>query len=212
MSKKKVSVRRMFFAIFVAISVILVGIVTYVSKNKTQSLAAGCGKCSLTEEITDEKEAFFEGEEFDVPEIVAKESDTTVLGEATGERWVEVDLSEQKMRAWEGGSLFVESLVSTGLPWWPTPTGEFRVWAKFRATKMEGGEGKYYYYLPNVPYVMFFQNDQIPGWRGFSLHGTYWHNSFGTPRSHGCVNLPTPIAQQLFYWMPDKGARVVIHD
>ena len=82
---------------------------------------------------------------------------------------------------------------------------------------MEGGSGKYYYNLPNVPFVMYFQNDQVPGWRGYGLHGTYWHNVFGTQRSHGCVNLPTSIAKQIFYWTEagdkDKlGTRIVIHD
>jgi lipoprotein-anchoring transpeptidase ErfK/SrfK len=50
-----------------------------------------------------------------------------------------------------------------------------------------------YYYLPNVPYTMFF-------YKSYGLHGTYWHNNFGHPMSHGCVNLPTPIAEKLFYW------------
>jgi lipoprotein-anchoring transpeptidase ErfK/SrfK len=148
------------------------------------------------------------------------------LGITNEERWIEVDLSEQKLRAWEGNSLFLESPVSTGLPWWPTPEGEFRIWAKVRATRMEGGEGKYYYNLPNVPYVMFFENNSVPGWRGFSLHGTYWHNDFGRQHSHGCVNLPTPIAEKLYYWTSpvqpqgkssiyssteNSGTRIVIH-
>jgi hypothetical protein len=97
-------------------------------------------------------------------------------------------------------TLFLETPVSTGLRFWPTPKGEFRIWIKLRATKMEGGVGKYYYNLPNVPYVMFFENEQIPGWRGYGIHGAYWHNDFGTPRSHGCVNLPVDVARQLYYW------------
>jgi lipoprotein-anchoring transpeptidase ErfK/SrfK len=136
-------------------------------------------------------------------------------------------LSEQKLKAWEGSSLFLETPVSTGLPWWPTPTGEFNIWIKLRATKMEGGEGKYYYYLPNVPYVMYFGSNEVPYWRGYGLHGTYWHSDFGTQRSHGCVNLPTNIAERLFYWVsPDlltskwsvrasegnPGTKIVIHE
>jgi lipoprotein-anchoring transpeptidase ErfK/SrfK len=92
---------------------------------------------------------------------------------------------------------------------------------------MEGGSGNYYYYLPNVPYVMFFENAQVPGWKGYGLHGTYWHNDFGNQRSHGCVNLPTPIAERLYYWttptLPESrsvvysnegnpGTRIVIHE
>jgi lipoprotein-anchoring transpeptidase ErfK/SrfK len=142
------------------------------------------------------------------------------------EKWIEVDLSDQHLKAWDGNSLFLETLVSTGLPWWPTPTGEFRIWVKLRATKMEGGEGAYYYNLPNVPYVMFFENSEVPGWRGYGLHGTYWHNDFGRVHSHGCVNLPTPVAEKLYYWttpvMPEgrfttfsspenPGTRIIIH-
>lgn len=170
----------------------------------------------------------FEQKDIVVPDnLLATNENLQVLGEATGEKWIEVDLSEQKIKAWQGGNLFLESLVSTGLPWWPTPTGEFRIWTKLRSTKMEGGSGKYYYYLPNVPYTMFFENEKVPGWRGFGLHGTYWHDDFGTPRSHGCVNLPTPIAERLYYWVGpnlgdrswsvrssanNPGTRIVIHE
>jgi len=61
-----------------------------------------------------------------------------------------------------------------------------------------------YYYLPNVPYVMFFSNDQIAQSRGFSLHGTYWHDNFGHPMSHGCVNMRTADAETLYYWTNPK--------
>lgn len=170
--------------------------------------------------------AFFEGYRINVPEVALAQDIFSVLGATHEERWVEVDLSEQKLRAWEGDTLYLETPVSTGLPWWPTPTGEFRIWIKLRATKMEGGSGKYYYYLPNVPYVMYFENENTPGWRGFGLHGTYWHNDFGTPRSHGCVNLPTDVAGQLYYWVDptltegkstirasenNQGTKVIIH-
>ena len=173
----------------------------------------------------------YEKEEIEVPFWVFKDSfeseKLAVLGSTTEEKWIEVDLSLQKLWAWEGNSLYLETLVSTGLPWWPTPQGEFRVWAKTRATKMEGGEGKYYYNLPNVPFVMFFENEKIPGYRGYGLHGTYWHNDFGRVHSHGCVNLPTPIAEKLYYWttpqlsegkfflkatVENPGTRVVIHE
>lgn len=176
------------------------------------------------------KTAYFHGQSLPVPiliEVVSRKSWNQVLGEESDSKWIEVDLSEQKIRAWDGNNLFLESLVSTGLPGTPTPTGEFRIWTKLRATKMEGGEGKHYYYLPNVPYVMFFQNDWLPGRKGFSLHGTYWHSDFGNRRSHGCVNLPTPIAEQLYYWVSpvlpegkksiaaasdNPGTRIVIHE
>src|SRR3972149_5263860 len=142
---------------------------------------------SFSEEVYDAeaKNGTYEGKAVEVPSLAFNRVENAVLGVATEERWIEVDLSEQKVKAWEGGNLYLESLISTGMPWWPTPQGEFRVWSKVRATKMEGGSGKYYYYLPNVPYVMFFENGSVPGWRGYSLHGTYWHNDFGRVRSHG---------------------------
>lgn len=173
--------------------------------------------------------ALFEGNELSVPSaVLAADQPTPVLGSSANmeEKWIEVDLSEQKLRAWEGNALYLETPISSGLPHTPTPTGEFRIWIKLRATKMEGGSGRYYYYLPNVPYVMFFSNDKVPAYKGYGLHGTYWHNSFGTPRSHGCVNLPTPIAEQLYHWtgpvLPEGksvmrssaenlGTRIIIH-
>lgn len=198
--------------------------------NKTAAKPLACEPSDLSGLVdTSDNIAIFEGEEMPVSELamIPDSSRNVVLGVAQEERWVEVDLSEQKLIAWEGDKLYLETPISTGLPHTPTPTGEFRVWIKLRATKMEGGQGAYYYYLPNVPYVMFFYNQQVPQWRGFGLHGTYWHNDFGNQRSHGCVNLPTPIAKELYEWsspvMPEgkriirssnenPGMRIVIHE
>ncbi len=154
---------------------------------------------------------------------LAKAVETQVLGEAkaSGEKWIEIDLSDQKLYAHEGDKIVYTFWVSTG-KWAPTPTGDFRIWIKLRYSTMSGGnkaDGTYYY-LPNVPYVMFFHN-------GFGLHGTYWHNNFGSPMSHGCVNLSTIDAEKLFWWAEpsvpsgknviyptkdDPGTRVVIHE
>lgn len=190
--------------------------------------AVACEKCDFEGKIEfSAKRGTFEGQEVNVPEVALLPKPKDVLGLSNDEKWIEVDLSEQKLLAWEGERLFIESKVSTGLSWWPTPQGEFRIWTKLRATRMEGGSGRYYYNLPNVPYVMFFENEKVPGWRGYGLHGTYWHDDFGTPRSHGCVNLPTSIAEQLYYWttpvLPEgkwtvrttsdnPGTRIVIHE
>lgn len=87
--------------------------------------------------------AYWEGKEIKLPEkLLADDIQTQVLGVANpSSRYIEVDLSEQKLRAWDGDKLYLETLVSTGLPWWPTPTGEFWIWVKLRATRMEGGGG-----------------------------------------------------------------------
>lgn len=125
----------------------------------------------------------------------------SVLGDTSSEKRIEVDLSSQKVYAYEGERKVYEFTVSTG-KWALTPTGEFRIWAKVRSQKMSGGDKSLgtYYYLPNVPYVMFFSNDTIAKIRGFSFHGTYWHDNFGHPMSHGCVNMRTSEAQTLYEW------------
>ncbi len=102
-----------------------------------------------------------------------------------------VDLSAQRTYAYENGVLLREFVVSTGLPGTPTVTGDYAIYVKYRYARMIGPG----YDLPNVPYVMYF-------YRGYGLHGTYWHNNFGRPMSHGCVNLRTSDAEWLFNWAP----------
>ncbi|MGQ9567599.1 MAG: LysM peptidoglycan-binding domain-containing protein [Anaerolineae bacterium] len=116
-----------------------------------------------------------------------------------GEKWIEVDLSSQTLTAYAGSTPVYSAVVSTGLPRTPTVTGEYRIYAKYRSAPMSGPG----YYLPNVPYIMYFH-------RGYALHGTYWHNSFGQPMSHGCVNLRTSDAEWLYHWAP-VGTLVRIH-
>lgn len=118
---------------------------------------------------------------------------------AGGERWIDIDLTAQRLTAYEGSTAVRSTLVSTGLPGTPTPTGQFRIYVKYTAADMSGPG----YYLPAVPYTMYF-------YRGYGLHGTYWHSNFGHPMSHGCVNLPTPEAQWLFSWA-SVGTLVNIH-
>jgi hypothetical protein len=65
---------------------------------------------------------------------------------------------------------------------------------------MTGGEGADFYDLPNVPYVMFFSGPNAPAGAGFSLHGAYWHDNFGHPMSHGCVNMRIVDAEKLYDW------------
>jgi len=124
-----------------------------------------------------------------------------VLGDstATGEKRIYVDLTNQKLYAYQGNTLFMEAYVSTG-KWFPTPPGDYDIWVKIRSTRMSGGSGDDYYNLPNVPYVMFFSNKDIPRSAGFSLHGAYWHNNFGHAMSHGCINLRISDAEKLYAW------------
>ena len=163
----------------------------------------------------DEAYAFWDGANVPIPQLALNQDKVQpVLGATAEAKWIEVDLSEQKIYAWEGNNLYLESLVSTGLPGTPTPKGEFRIWIKLRATKMEGGSGRGYYYLPNVPYIMFFENAEVPNWRGYGLHGTYWHNDFGHPHSHGCINMAPQDAKWIYRWsLPTvpEGERLVLN-
>lgn len=114
-------------------------------------------------------------------------------------KWIDVDLSQQMVYAYEGNQVVNSFLVSTGTWRTPTVTGKFKIYVKYRFADMRGPG----YYLADVPYVMYF-------YKGYGLHGTYWHNNFGTPMSHGCVNLRTDEAGWLFNWAP-IGTLVNVH-
>lgn len=103
------------------------------------------------------------------------------------ELWIDVDLSSQRSNVYVGDTLMREFLVSTGTWLHPTVTGTFKIYVRYRYADMSGPG----YYLPDVPYVMYFYKD-------YGLHGTYWHHNFGTPMSHGCVNFPTVDAEWIF--------------
>jgi len=114
-------------------------------------------------------------------------------------KWIEVVLSKQMVYAWQNGKVVLSSKISSGLSRTPTVRGNFRIYVKYVSTRMRGPG----YNLPNVPYTMYF-------YRGYGLHGAYWHNNFGRPMSHGCVNLPVSFSGQLFRWAP-VGTLVYIH-
>ncbi len=108
--------------------------------------------------------------------------------------WVEVDLYEQSVAAYEGDRMVFASLVSSGLNRWPTHEGLFQVWDRWTETKMSGAEGKIdYYFIEDVPHTMYFDYD-------IALHGAYWHDRFGYKHSHGCVNMPPLAAEWVYNW------------
>jgi hypothetical protein len=123
--------------------------------------------------------------------------------ETNGEKWIDVNLTNQTLTAYEGQLPVFSALVSSGLPQYPTVVGTYAIYVKYTSARMRGGYGWDAYDLPNVPYVMYF-------YKGYGLHGTYWHSNFGTPMSHGCVNLATPDAEWIFNWAP-IGTKVVSH-
>jgi LysM repeat protein len=114
-------------------------------------------------------------------------------------KWIDIDLSSQSVRAYQGNTVVRSMIVSTGISRYPTPPGRFRVYSKYPSVNMSGPG----YYLPGVPHTMFF-------YKGYALHGTYWHNNFGRPMSHGCINLTRADAAWLYSWTP-VGTLVVIH-
>ncbi len=122
-----------------------------------------------------------------------------IASSGNGTRWIDVDLTNQRVYAYEGDVIANSFIVSTGTWLTPTVTGQYNIYVKYRSTKMSGPG----YYLPDVPYVMYF-------YKGYGLHGTYWHNNFGTPMSHGCVNLKTDEAAWLFGWA-SVGTLVNVH-
>ena len=121
-------------------------------------------------------------------------------------KWIAVNLSAQTLVAYEGDWPVFSGRISSGLPRTPTPVGTFSVFTKLVADDMAGGSYATgdAYFLPKVPYVMYFAAG------GYAIHGTYWHNNFGNPMSHGCVNLQTDNARWLFDWAP-LGTTVVVH-
>jgi len=114
-----------------------------------------------------------------------------------GKRFL-VDLSDQRYYAYEGDTLVRSSLISSGTWRYPTVVGTFYIYMKFVSSRMKGPD----YDLPNVPYSMYF-------YKGYALHGTYWHSNFGTPMSHGCVNMPTAEAEWAYNWS-EIGTPVIV--
>jgi LysM repeat protein len=114
-------------------------------------------------------------------------------------RWIDVDISSQRLTAYQGNKAVFSALISSGLPRTPTVIGRFKIYTKRVSTRMRGPG----YDLPGVPYTMYF-------YKGYALHGTYWHHNFGHPMSHGCVNLRTQDAAWLFNWA-SVGTTVVTH-
>ncbi len=110
-------------------------------------------------------------------------------------KWVNVNLSQQVVTAYQDGEPVKVTLASTGKASTPTNQGVQSIQWRVTSRRMIGGTpGVDYYDLPNVPYPQYFNST------GEALHGTYWHDNFGRPSSHGCVNLSTPISKWFYEW------------
>ena len=105
------------------------------------------------------------------------------------QRWIQVDVTRQRLIAWEGGTPVYAVIVSTGKPSTPTPTGVFAIQSMHRVARMRGAD----YDIPDVPFTMYYSGN-------YGIHGAYWHHRFGTPISHGCTNVAVDHAEWLFNW------------
>jgi hypothetical protein len=114
-----------------------------------------------------------------------------------GDRWILVDLSEQLAVAYQGDAPVYATIVSTGKTDAKTPIGTWRVGAKHRSARMSGGTGASYHFLADVPWIQYYSG-------GYAIHGAYWHNGFGWPRSQGCVNMHPRDAQWFFEFTEPK--------
>lgn len=112
------------------------------------------------------------------------------------DKLIHVDLTAQMVTAFEGNKMVFSSRCSSGGKGTRTPTGEFTTYHKGPSIHMtnQGDSVNNIYDLPGVPWCTFFTG------YGNAFHGTYWHNDYGRPRSHGCVNLPSADAKWLYRW------------
>jgi hypothetical protein len=143
--------------------------------------------------------------------------------EAPGRKWIDVNISQQTLRAYQGNTLITQTLVSTGIAPNSTEQGVFHVRYKLTKTDMAGTTGpdgsviamgeqalrdasgnEVGYIVKDVPDVMYLNADAE------ALHGAYWHNNFGYQMSHGCINLPLDMAHFLYGWAP-LGTMVWVH-
>jgi LysM repeat protein len=118
---------------------------------------------------------------------------------ADSRKWIEVNLTNQTLTAWQGDVAVLHTKISSGRKNTPTVTGHFKVLRKYKAQRMSGPG----YDLPGVPWVMYFYS-------GYAIHGAYWHNNFGVPMSHGCVNVRVEESEMLYEWAP-PGTEVYVH-
>ncbi|MCA9308839.1 L,D-transpeptidase family protein [Candidatus Saccharibacteria bacterium] len=122
------------------------------------------------------------------------------------DKWIEVDLSEQRTTAYERATPVNSFIIASGTAGHETVKGEFEIWLRVRSQTMQGGskaDGSYYS-IPNVEWVSYFYQD-------YALHGAWWREKFGYPASHGCVNMRNEDARWVYEWAP-LGTKVIVHD
>ncbi len=135
-------------------------------------------------------------------------SDPATHLNASSTKRIIINLSQEVLYAYDGDTLFMQQPISTGLELTPTDVGTFFVRRKTPDSYMQGpipGLSDQYYDLPGVPWDLYFTVS------GSAIHGAYWHDHFGQPWSHGCVNLPPDQAKLLYEWA-DVGTPVTVRN
>jgi lipoprotein-anchoring transpeptidase ErfK/SrfK len=136
-----------------------------------------------------------------IPPVQATSTASKIVAlRQSSDRWIEVRLKTQRLVAWEGNNPVYAIVVSTGTTEHPTRSGVFAVQSKHEVARMQGED----YDVPDVPFTMYYNNS-------YAIHGAYWNRSFGTPVSHGCVNVAVNHAEWLFNWAT-VGTVVVVHE
>ena len=116
--------------------------------------------------------------------------DLTPISPHIHDKHIEISLADQLLTACEGDEPVFTTRISGGVGGsLATPRGNHRIIFKAPSRHMVGED----FDLPGVPFDSYF-------WGAVAIHGTYWHNDYGRPRSHGCVNVPSEAAKWIFRW------------
>lgn len=144
-------------------------------------------------------------------------AELTPISPGVLDKRIEIDLSGQALKAFEGSKVVYSTRIATGYYEGDTPKGEFKIERKQPTRHMAAELDTDYFDLPGVPWVCYIF------WNGVSIHGTYWHNNYGTPQSHGCINLTPNAAKWIYRWTDphvpleedfvssDNGTQVIIY-
>jgi LysM repeat protein len=152
--------------------------------------------------VHDNDSPYFPGSSWEPPQTVRGPNGL----ELTGEKWIDIDISDQTLTAYQGDTAIRYFSISSGSSRYPTVQGTFYTYSRTELQDMSGGSEAAgdYYYQPDVPWVQYF-------FEGYAIHGAYWHNQFGTPIGHGCINMRVDESQWLYEWTGVTGIRVEVH-
>lgn len=131
------------------------------------------------------------------------DEELTPIAPDVEQKRVVVDLTRQTLSCFEAGREVYYCRISSGAKFdaegnpvekWATPLGPRPTWRKLISTHMSGGTTGGGYDLPGIAWTTLFSGD------GVAIHSTFWHNNFGEPMSHGCVNASPEDAKWIFRW------------